>query len=128
MFDIGGGELLLILIFVLITFGPKKLPELAQSLGRGLREFKRAQREFTEQINSAIEMEQRKSARSGTISRPENVIPRQMTTSRPEIGDGMLEENNTIHSPGAHQTIEPPPDNDAQLGMFPEKKSDPDVR
>jgi sec-independent protein translocase protein TatA len=67
MFDIGGGELMLILIVVLIAFGPKKLPELAQSLGRGIREFKRAQRDFTDQINSAIEMEQRKSTR--TVSR-----------------------------------------------------------
>lgn len=67
MFDIGGGELLLILIVVLVAFGPKKLPELAQSLGRGIREFKRAQRDFTEQINSAIEQENRKKTR--TVSR-----------------------------------------------------------
>ncbi len=64
MFDIGGGELLLILIVVLVAFGPKKLPELAQSLGRGIREFKRAQRDFAEQINSAIELEQQKQTRT----------------------------------------------------------------
>jgi sec-independent protein translocase protein TatA len=54
MFDLGAGELVLIVFVVLILFGPKKLPELAQSLGRGMREFKRAQREFTEQINQAV--------------------------------------------------------------------------
>lgn len=70
MFDIGGGELLLILIVVLIAFGPKKLPELAQSLGRGIREFKRAQREFTDQINSALEQEQRR--QTSTVSRSPN--------------------------------------------------------
>lgn len=68
MFDIGGGELMLILIAVLIFFGPKKLPELAQSLGRGIREFKRAQREFTDHINQAIDQEQQRSTR--TVARP----------------------------------------------------------
>lgn len=76
MFDIGGGELLLILIVVLIAFGPRKLPELAQSLGRGIREFKRAQRDFTDQINSAFEQEQRRQTR--TVSRtPTTVAPPQ---------------------------------------------------
>ncbi len=76
MFDIGGGELLLILIVVLIAFGPRKLPELAQSLGRGIREFKRAQRDFTDQINSAFEQEQRRQTR--TVSRtPTSVTPPQ---------------------------------------------------
>lgn len=76
MFDIGGGELLLILIVVLIAFGPRKLPELAQSLGRGIREFKRAQRDFTDQINSAFEQEQRRQTR--TVSRtPTSTVPPQ---------------------------------------------------
>lgn len=81
MFDIGGGELLLILIVVLIAFGPKKLPELAQSLGRGIREFKRAQRDFTDQINSAIELEQRKANR--TVSRrPQTGFPNESRVQR----------------------------------------------
>ncbi len=85
MFDIGGGELLLILIVVLVAFGPKKLPELAQSLGRGIREFKRAQRDFAEQINTAIEVEHRKQTR--TVSRddaPRNISrPRQEALAEP---------------------------------------------
>jgi sec-independent protein translocase protein TatA len=96
MFDIGGGELLLILIVVLIAFGPKKLPELAQSLGRGIREFKRAQRDFTEQINSAIELEQRKSTR--TVSRrPPNSIHNETQTQHAIAEHGAAE--NTIGSP-----------------------------
>lgn len=86
MFDIGGGELLLILIVVLVAFGPKKLPELAQSLGRGIREFKRAQRDFAEQINTAIEVEHRKQTR--TVSRddaPRNISrPRQEALAEPK--------------------------------------------
>lgn len=38
----GTGEILIILLVVLILFGGKKLPEFAQSLGKGIREFKKA--------------------------------------------------------------------------------------
>lgn len=39
---LGYGEILVILVIVLILFGGKKLPEFAQSLGKGIREFKKA--------------------------------------------------------------------------------------
>jgi sec-independent protein translocase protein TatA len=38
----GSGEILVVLFLVLILFGGKKLPEFAQSLGKGIREFKKA--------------------------------------------------------------------------------------
>jgi len=46
MFGIGMQELLIILVIALIVIGPKKLPELAKSLGRGLAEFKRTADDF----------------------------------------------------------------------------------
>lgn len=39
---LGTGEILVILVIILILFGGKKLPEFAQSLGKGIREFKKA--------------------------------------------------------------------------------------
>ncbi|MBF0410430.1 MAG: twin-arginine translocase TatA/TatE family subunit [Candidatus Riflebacteria bacterium] len=40
---IGFTELIVILIIVLILFGPGKLPEIGKAVGRGIREFKKAQ-------------------------------------------------------------------------------------
>ena len=52
MFGIGVPELLLILIVGLIVFGPGKLPEAGRALGRGLREFKKAQSALTAAMNA----------------------------------------------------------------------------
>src|SRR3990172_6529517 len=45
MFGIGFQEMLIILVVVLIFFGPKRLPDLAKSLGKGIAEFKKASEE-----------------------------------------------------------------------------------
>jgi sec-independent protein translocase protein TatA len=55
LFNLGGGEIILILALVLILFGAKKLPELAKGLGTGIKEFKKATREVTEDMQSAME-------------------------------------------------------------------------
>lgn len=51
MFGIGVPELLIILAIALIVIGPKKLPDLAKSLGRALNEFKKATREFKDSLD-----------------------------------------------------------------------------
>jgi sec-independent protein translocase protein TatA len=55
LFNLGGGEIILILALVLILFGAKKLPELAKGLGTGIKEFKKATREVTDEIHSAMD-------------------------------------------------------------------------
>jgi sec-independent protein translocase protein TatA len=50
---LGGGEIVLILALVLILFGAKKLPELAKGLGTGIKEFKKATREVTDEIQNS---------------------------------------------------------------------------
>ena len=55
LFNLGGGEIILILALVLILFGAKKLPELAKGLGTGIKEFKKATRDVTDEIHTAME-------------------------------------------------------------------------
>ena len=51
----GGWEIVLILAVVLILFGAKKLPELAKGLGQGIKEFKKATTEVSNEIHNAMD-------------------------------------------------------------------------
>jgi sec-independent protein translocase protein TatA len=53
--DFGGGEMMLILLVVLLLFGGDKMPQLAKSLGKSIREFKRAANEVEREIKRAID-------------------------------------------------------------------------
>jgi sec-independent protein translocase protein TatA len=56
MFDIGLQELALIFVIALLVFGPKNLPQLGRSLGRAMREFRRASDEFRNTIETNLEI------------------------------------------------------------------------
>jgi len=49
----GGWQVILIVVIILILFGAKKIPELAKGLGQGIKEFKKATKEVTDEINNA---------------------------------------------------------------------------
>ena len=51
MFNFGAGEMGLVFLVILLIFGPSQLPKLARGLGQALREFKKAQREITDEVN-----------------------------------------------------------------------------
>ena len=52
MFGLGMGEIMVILFVALIFIGPKKLPELAKGLGKGIREFQNAAKGLTDSIKT----------------------------------------------------------------------------
>lgn len=54
MFGIGMSELLLILVIALIILGPKRLPDIARALGKGLNEFRKAAND----IKSTLDLEE----------------------------------------------------------------------
>ena len=84
MFGIGMQELLIILVIALIVVGPRKLPELAKSLGRGLAEFKKTADDF--QSTMMADMSTDTSPRTPTIA--PRVKGRALGIERPEEGLG----------------------------------------
>lgn len=71
---LGGWEIILILAVVLILFGAKKLPELAKGLGTGIKEFKKATREVTDELHNVMD----------DTPAPPTRLPAQTTPAQPE--------------------------------------------
>ena len=55
MFGLGTPEIILIAIVILVLFGSKKIPEMMQGLGKGVREFKKATRDVEEELKGSDE-------------------------------------------------------------------------
>lgn len=86
LFGMGGGEIVLVLVVVLLLFGPKKLPELAKGLGKGIREFKKASNEVTQELERAAE--------------EPSPAPRKIADTTPPVGDHTDPAHAVPHTPG----------------------------
>lgn len=53
MFGLGPMELIIVFLVILLIFGAKRIPEIAQGLGKGITEFKKAARDVTSELDSA---------------------------------------------------------------------------
>jgi sec-independent protein translocase protein TatA len=53
LFNLGGPDLIWILLLILLLFGAKKLPELARGMGQAIKEFQKAKDEFTDELHKA---------------------------------------------------------------------------
>jgi TatA/E family protein of Tat protein translocase len=80
---LGGGEMVLVFVIVLLLFGGKKMPEFARGMGKSIREFKKAASGVEEEFKRAIEEDEKTSAAqafplagtSATILPPAPVTP-----------------------------------------------------
>ncbi|MFT3883883.1 MAG: twin-arginine translocase TatA/TatE family subunit [Flavobacteriales bacterium] len=80
LFDVSGGELIVILLFVLLFFGSKGLPGIARTMGRTMRQLRDATAEVQREIQrGADEVKQgyEEQRRAFRIEPPENAVPQQ---------------------------------------------------
>ncbi len=57
---LGGWEIMVILLVVLVFFGANKIPEIARGMGRGIREFKEATKEIKNEVENGIKLDEKK--------------------------------------------------------------------
>ncbi len=69
---LGGGELILISAVILILFGAKKIPEFAKGIGQGMKEFKKASHEVSDELESAIDVDSTPPSRPSKKSNPQS--------------------------------------------------------
>ena len=73
--NIGFGELLIIIVVLIVFFGPKRIPDIAQSVGKGIREFKRAMKDVQDEVTKSVNEEPKSGAKEQkTIAEP---LPKQ---------------------------------------------------
>ena len=59
MFGFGGAEIGILFLIILLIFGPSQIPKMARGIGQALREFRKAQRQITDEMNKEEEPEEK---------------------------------------------------------------------
>ncbi len=106
MFDIGLQELVLIFVIALLVFGPKNLPQLGRSMGRAMREFRRASDEFRTTIETNLQMNEPDPPPVTTTSTAETATPPSPLTPAEALPDSVLD---PLAPSDAVVVAEPPP-------------------
>lgn len=104
MFDIGLQELILIFVIALLVFGPQNLPQLGRSLGRAMREFRRASDEFRSTIETNLQINEPDPVLSTTPAPTPAETPAG-TSGAEALSDAVLDP----HAPAAVEVGEVPP-------------------
>ncbi len=76
MFGLGFGELIVVFLIALIFIGPKKLPELAKGLGKGIRDFQNAAKGLSDQLQENKEIPENTTPKiADAVQKDESVPP-----------------------------------------------------
>ena len=101
---LGSTELLFILVVALIFFGPRKLPQLARSMGKGLAEFRKASDDFKRTWEREVALETAKAEDNSILDSDQAVNYEEPIVETPDSELVVARENPTL------TTSEPPPE------------------
>ena len=97
LMNLGGPDLLVILLIILVLFGAKKLPELARGMGSAIKEFHKAKNEFTDELQSAGQTDVAKT--QSEVQRPAATVPR-IENTPPASSTGDASRSDASRKPG----------------------------
>ncbi|HSS78845.1 MAG TPA: twin-arginine translocase TatA/TatE family subunit [Thermoanaerobaculia bacterium] len=112
MGSLGLPEIAFILVLALLIFGPKKLPEIGRTLGKGMAEFRKATNELKRSVNTELALDE--------TPGPATLRPRRLEMELPDLGS----------EPGIEVPVEPPPLTAARTriaGTAPAPVAEPDI-
>ncbi len=78
-------HLFFVLIIVLIIFGPKRLPEIGRSLGKGIHEFKKSTSEIQEHMNVSEEKKTEPTEKAESVRGPQEEVTEKNSQSPPAV-------------------------------------------
>ena len=139
MFGIGMGEFLIILIVGLIVFGPKNLPEVGKTLGKGLKEFRKAQAALSATLEESVNEPVKKNSSEvktaeEKISLDEKLAP-EFSQNATDKSSDTAKQNAAVSTEKKSDTAEkivekeiPAPPKELYTGTVDEKKSEEPVQ